>query len=354
MDWENNPSEFKYRLSEKDDSKIATIESVTEFGVYNSLKYVGDSVDMDRSSSSYYQVSNVRNPIFKKEALFLKVLVDGKAKLYEYKEGNLTRYFYSIDSSEIKQLIFKYYTNMNNKVRKNRGFRQQLKNELKCSTSALSNPEKLDYNKKSLVGFFVEYNECVNQTYVNFEEIQQRDLFNLTVRPGLNSSTLKIQNTLASSNITEIKNKLSFRMGVEAEFVMPYNKNKWALMVEPTFQYFISTEDISSTNQVKADYKSIELPMGIRYYSFLNAHSKFFFTAAYVLDFSLNSKIEFIPGSDLDVHPKGNLAFGAGYKHHDRFSLAFRYQFGRELFSDYLYWRSDYNTFSVVLGYSLF
>lgn len=354
IDWENNPSEFKYRLSEKDDSKIATIEFVKEFGVYNESKYVGDSVDMDRSSSSLYQISNVRNPIFKKEALFLKVLVEGKANLYEYKEGNLTRYFYSIDTSEIKQLIFKYYTNMYNKVRKNRGFRQQMKNELKCSTSALSNPEKLEYKKVSLVRFFVEYNECANQTFVNFEEIQQRDLFNLTVRPGLNISTLKIQNTLSASNITKISNKPSFRFGVEAEFIMPYNKNKWAFMVEPTFQYFKSTEDISSTNQVKADYKSIELPVGIRYYSFLNAHSKVFITAAYVLDFNLNSSIEFIPGSDLDVHSKGNLAFGAGYKHHDRFSLAFRYQFGRELFSNYLYWRSDYNTFSVIFGYSLF
>jgi hypothetical protein len=56
----------------------------------------------------------------------------------------------------------------------------------------------------------------------------------------------------------------------------------------------------------------------------------------------------------LEITAGRNPGFGAGYKHEDTFSLEVRYQTGRNLFSDYLYWHSEYRTLSVILGYSFF
>ncbi len=78
-----------------------------------------------------------------------------------------------------------------------------------------------------------------------------------------------------------------------------------------------------------------------------------------MLDFAKNSSIEFLrnDGSiiyELDIKSRRNLAFGAGYKFKDRYGLELRYQTNREVLSDYVYWISDYNTLSIIVGYSLF
>ena len=90
-DWKNNPTEFEYKLSEKGESKNATIRSIKEFGIDNSSKYIRSTVEIDRSSESVNFLSNDMNPNFNKETLFLRVLVEGKANLLEYVDSNLKR-----------------------------------------------------------------------------------------------------------------------------------------------------------------------------------------------------------------------------------------------------------------------
>ena len=53
------------------------------------------------------------------------------------------------------------------------------------------------------------------------------------------------------------------------------------------------------------------------------------------------------------IKPKNNFAFGIGYKVH-RFSTELRILTNRQLFNNYLYWTSEYYTYSAILGYSLF
>ena len=205
-----------------------------------------------------------------------------------------------------------------------------------------------------MINYFVKYNECNNVAYKNYEEKQHRDLFNLNLRPGFNISTLSIQNSISNSRDTDFGSELAFRFGIEAEFIMPFNKNKWALIIEPTYQYFKSETEISTQN-VEVDYKSIELPLGIRHYLFLNENSKFFVNGSFVFDLiNNNSIINFESGTNLEIKTRTNLAFGLGYKYNDRYSLELRYQTSREVLSDFLFLSSDYQTFSVIFGYSIF
>jgi hypothetical protein len=109
VDWRSNPSEFECKLSADGAPKNASIKSVKEFGIADGARFVRHTVNVDRSSGNIKNLSEDRNPEFKEEELFLKLLVEGKANLYSLEDGNITRYFYSKDDSEIIQLIYKKF-----------------------------------------------------------------------------------------------------------------------------------------------------------------------------------------------------------------------------------------------------
>lgn len=93
VDWKNNPTEFEYKLAENSEVQKATIKMVKEFGIYNVSKHIRYSVMIDRSSNIITRMSKVRDGVFKEEELFLKVLIEGKANLYFFKDDIITRFF---------------------------------------------------------------------------------------------------------------------------------------------------------------------------------------------------------------------------------------------------------------------
>ncbi len=364
-DWKNNPISFEYKTTENSISEIANINLVKEFGIYEVSKYYRETVKIDRSGDYINNLSSRRTPIFKKEKLFLKILIEGKVNLYEYVDGNLKRYFYKKENSNVEQLIYKRYISKEGNVVKNNRFRQQLWSDLKCSSFKLNEIENINYKKNDLIKFFNQYALCHNNVIINYEKKEKRDLFNITLRPRLNSSSLKIRNGLINSMRADISNEIGFGFGLESELILAFNKNKWSILIEPTYQYFktgtsIDASDISGGKfVVKVDYSSIEMPIGLRHYLFLNKHSKFFINASFVFDFKLKSLVEFTreDGSVLDSlksRTRNNMAFGLGYKIDDKYSIEFRYQTDREILDNYIAWNSGYRTSSIILGYTLF
>lgn len=350
IDWKNNPVEFEYKISEQAKKETLTIDSVKEFGIDNISKYIRFDVNIDRSSNHQNHLSNDKNPIFKKEKLFLKVLIEGEASLFLYKDKSLTRYFYKTSQLDIMQLIFKEYKTPENKIATNNEFRRQLYNNLKCSDISLVDLKHIDYEKKTLLKFFNKYNRCNNSEFVNFEEKIKSDLFNLNIRPGINSSSLFIKNSAISSGSTDYDNELAFRIGLEFELIMGFNKNKWAVIIEPTYQYYKAEDKvITNLNNTNVDYKSFELPIGVRHYLFLNNNSKIFINGSFIYDFVFNSKVRY-----LDASSSVNLAMGVGYNYNKKYSVEFRYHTNRNILTDYVAWSSDYKTISIIFGYTIF
>ncbi|MGB2143303.1 MAG: tRNA modification GTPase [Flavobacteriaceae bacterium] len=350
IDWKNNPTEFEYKLTNNSDTQKATIKTVKEFGIYNMSKYVRYSVKIDRSSDLINKMSNVKNSVFKEEELFLKLLIEGKANLYSFEDSNLKRYFYSLDNSNVEQLIFKQYINSDNQVGTNKKYKQQLWDNLKCSSFEMDKIKKMEYKKKELVSFFEEYNKCNNQEFIKYEEKQKRDLFNLSIRPGLNSSSLVIYNSSSSLRRTDYGNKMTFRIGLESEIVMGFNKNKWAIIIEPTYQYYKAEEEpVTNLSNTNVDYKSIEVPVGLRHYFFLNKSSKIFINGSFISEIILDSKVR-----NLDVKSDVNFAMGLGYNYNNMYSVELRYQTNRDVLKNYMFWNSEYKTISVIFGYTLF
>jgi len=362
-DWKKNPKEFEYKSSEEDNIIKGDIISVKEFGIYDVSKYLRSTVNIDRSSKVLGQMSRIKEPIFKEEQLFLKVLVDGKASLFKYVDDNLVRFFYKIDNSIIEQLIFKKYKTKDNQVVTNKIFRQQLLNDLRCGAVTIDEFYKVNYSDNRLTDFFVKYNQCSNSEYKSFEKKTKEDLFNLSLKVGLNNSSLDIQSSRRAftNRNTDFENQTNFKIGLEIEYILPFNKNKWSIYLEPTYQKYeaekellnIPTATIPIDDKITVNYSSIELPIGVRHYMFLNNNSKLFINAALIFDLS-SSKFDFERLPDLDIRGDNNLVFGLGYKYRDRYSLEFRYATTRDLLSVQSSWSAGYKTSSVTFGYTLF
>lgn len=343
FDWYNNPSELEYKLNESSTIEKESINTIKEFAV-NDTKYTRFLVDLDRSSNQINSLSQIRKPIFNKETLFLKSLIEGNANLYLYTDGNLIRFFYNVSNKEVTPLIFKEYKIESNIIKENNHFKHQLLTDLKCSSISIKVIENIKYKKNDLIDFFIRYNKCINSDFTEYDIKNEDDLFNLNVRLGVNSSSLSISNDYHNVVSMDYDNKLNFRFGIETEFILPFNKNKWAVLIEPTFQYY----KIKKETDV-VDYKSIELPVGLRYYFFLNETNKLFVNSLIIYDLPLKSTIR-----HLDIGAIFNLALGVGYNYKGKYSLELRYLTNRHVLNEHMSWHSKYKTLSFIFGYNIF
>lgn len=364
IDWNENPTEFEYMLSQNTNVIKESIENVKEFGVNGVSKHIRAIVKIDDSSDNLFNMTSDKNPNFKEKTIFLKVVIDGNVSLYQYKKEDLTRFFYSLNGTDINQLVYKRYLS-ENKIEQNNYFKQQIFNDLKCNSIELSSIENLRYTVSHLKKIFIKFNGCNNSNYINYGSNQKKDLFNLSIKPGINNSKLTISNDLLNIGNIEFNNTINIRIGFEAEFIFAFNKNKWGIILNPNFQNFKSEKTIKYESiegkilYLIVNYKSLELPIGVRHYYFLNDNSKIFTDISYVLNFSKNSLINFksADGSDyktLEITPRANLALGLGYKYNNKYSLGIRYQTSRNILGNYRIWESNYTTTSLVFGYSLF
>jgi len=320
---------------------------------------------IDRSSDIMGKLSDVMRPEFNEEQLFLNGLVEGKASLYLYEDGNIRRYFYQINDAGINQLIYKRYMQTKTIMRTNNQYKQQLWNELTCTTVKKSEINKSKYGKTDLVPLFIEYNKCSNSQFEDFYQKRKKDLFNLTIRDYINYSSLKIDDRLLSSSVNDIdfESSIGYGFGLEVEFVLPFNKSKWAIIVEPSYQSFSGKGVIDADNVtggkliVNVNYSSYEIQVGLRHYFFINDKSKIMANIAYVIDLSSRSSILFTRldhslHSRLSLSSKSGYVFGLGYKYNDIYSVEMRSFISKGVLTNYAYWNSNYNTFSIVLGYS--
>ena len=83
---------------------------------------------------------------------------------------------------------------------------------------------------------------------------------------------------MTDSRDTDFGNKTNLRIGIETEFILPFNKNRWSILIEPTYQYFKAEKREEVTNveggirDTRVDYQSVDFPVGIRYYFHMQWH----------------------------------------------------------------------------------
>lgn len=355
--WSNNPIQIETKESETSPSVKIQISELKEFEVGSSYKYRKFTLPIDRSSDITHYMSSTRAPEYKTETLLLKVLIEGKFTLYSYVEGNLIRYFVEGDG-KIDQLVYKPYLNKKGNVEKNQQYKQQLTLLLASNNLQTKDFEQLEYKEKSLIKLFEKYYGSNTNNFSNLKKNQLKGKFNLGVTAGINliSADIGIVN-LAGSN-TDFEKKISLNIGVEAEYILPFNKNKWSIFLNPNYQSYSSkVEREFGRHGIKAeiDYNNINFPIGVRYYMFLNDDSKLFTNLGYnmILNQKEVLKFEEALSSDLGVATAPSIFFGFGYAY-NKFSFEGRVYTGRSLIKESIGWKSNMNVISFTAGYRIF
>ena len=353
-EWKNNPAEFEYRLTANSEVEKGTLESIKEFGINGFSRYVRADVKVDLSPSEIAKLSKDRNPEWSNQRLFLKVLVEGKATLYYYTGNDLACYFYSADDTTIKQLIYKEYYVDEDHVAINPKFREQLWSYLRCENAKMSSVENMIFKKAQLVKYIEKYNDCNGQPSIVYGKRNKKETFHLGVTPGINFSSVSVSDSFYKKYNTNFKNQLSFRIGAEAEYVLPFNRNKWRILFEPTFQYQHSEKQISEVT-VTINYKTIEFPIGFRHYFFLNKELKLFvnafFVPGYSLDFNSTITYDYPFASPLQIKTDNSIAFGGGISY-NKLSAEIRYYSQKAMLNNF-YWVAKGSQFTAILGFKI-
>lgn len=346
VDWDLNPSSFKYKTSENSDPQIKEATEVLEFGFENGIRYISSLVEIDLSSDRNNSLSNNRISEFTSKQLFLKELVDGESPLYLYKNGKVTRFFYLQGNNGIKPLVYKRYFTSVSEIREYERYKQQLLSFVKCDRIKEDDIKSLEYSIPSLTKIFKEYNMCLSPNLNFEEESKNKTQVNFSIKPGLQSSKvdfLSTDNIFSQGTVFDFGNSFGFRFGLETEFVLPFNKNKWGIVLEPTYQSY-NSKNTSEDFNIK--YKSIEVPLSLRHYLYLNDF-RFFITAGAVYDIPINSSIN----ENLKISSSMNLMYGLGFSFKKTYSLELRRYTVRELVSRFRDVSADYRVnLAVVFG----
>lgn len=369
-----NPTQIQYKLTPDGEVKTAGISSIKEFAIGDHYKFVRETVEMDRSSDGLKDLSGDRNPVLKEETLFLQSIMEGEYSLLYYRNGKLQRFFIRKPDGEIEQLIYKRYSTGDNIVRKNNRYKQQLITYLQCEDLSTGDFERLNYSRQGLTNIFESYNKCKSSDYNIFRPEENGNL-NLMAKVGVNFTNFGMEQDVYNI-VEEFQYEIDPRVGLELEYILPMANQKISLYMEPSFSMFKSEKEIIVATEgggpsnpdgrggykarVLMDYKVLDLPLGIRYYMFLNKANtiKMFVNAGASLNMIFNSSeiITMTNNRDYDFNQSSQPTFfgGVGYRFREKFSIEGRYFPVRPLTDNGGYKLHQNHSFAVVAGYTLF
>ncbi|MFW0739082.1 hypothetical protein [Flavobacterium sp. T12S277] len=366
IDWNYNPTDFKYKINSEDtDTKTETITNVQEFGIENHTTYKRAKVNIDTSSDVLESFSTDKNPIWKEQLVFLKVLVKGDASLYYYANNDITRFFYETAERPLEQLVRKEYLAQldNSKATvENNYFRQQLFNNVKTNNTTENDVKNLSYKKDALMKYFLKHNNVSSSDIEKTITSANKSIYLMKITPGIGFSSISVDGSYGYNNV-DYGQKVTFKIGLEGEFILPFNKNKWSLFINPTYQQYENKKESGVTsgtnNGVKtefpseAKYTAIQVPFGVRYYFFLSNNSKIFTNAGYAFDVSGKFKITSQP-TTLESSTSGNFLFGLGYNFKNKLSAEIRVNTRKEVLNAYNSFSGSYQSLDFILGYTIF
>jgi len=373
IEWMNSPEEFIFKIDENSPEQYGNITNTKEFGVYGYSTYINYNGSIDISSTELSFLSFKKEPELKQVHIFLKQIVSGNKKLYTYRGRNILNYFYSNEDNndQIELLIYKkYHPEGNNMlVATNEEYKKQLSSLFSSSEVPRKNIAFAKYNDNDLIKIFGGAKQFDIPLASEQENIQSKEQFNLGIRPGFNFySEAKILNFMGDQRLPSTAN---FRIGVEAELFLPFNKNKWSLILEPNYSIYTSKNTQTPSRNINYNhditfekYAFIDLPLGIRHYIYLNSKSKFFVNAQINLIRIKSSKTTTIDIKDgdytvltaefADSRPFNSIVVGTGYNYNNKYSLELRYNTPGEMLKTKDRRGASLQYFSVILGYNIF
>lgn len=271
--WVQSPESIEFKYYENEDIRIADAKSIEEFHIYETeFKYVS------RNFKYAYNIPAQDH--------FLKVLLDGKASLYYFSSYAGTLYYFENDGENLTQLHHETYVHGRKLYDRSR-FRAQLFESLKCDGLPQNRFRDLKYNANDLVNLFMDYNECENSESINYLAIKKKGKLNLYVKAG--TGILEAGELLGSHPNKISKNQTQWKVGVEAEYVLPFRKNKFVAFTGVSYSshyaegvlFYPKEFPYHADRDMEFKYAMLELTLGVRLYSYLAKDHKIYGSLSY-------------------------------------------------------------------------
>lgn len=367
-DQNKNPTNFEYKLSPNQSQVMnADIKTVKEFKIGDILKYERATVKLDTTNGNLNLLNGNREPEWKVVTVFLKVLVEGETTLYEYRTLNLKQFFYKIGNTPVEQLIYKKYINENNfppSLATNNDFQKQLWQNLNCGNKSIDDALKLKYGRKDLIKYFIDYNTCKKYSIVEYSNKLEKGSVNVKVLAGITSSSLSVSNDLTNFDF-DFDKKINFTVGAEVEWILPINRNKWSVFFAPSYNSYENSVTASHTTPIgvyssvttiqkwEASLSYLDIPIGFRYYMFINDDSKIFIEGSYIVTDVLNSDIHNDYNTQLKPSFANRIGVGIGYSFKNRLNVELKYN-STNITANNANDVWKYSATSLVFGYTVF
>ena len=346
-EWQDNPSEVSFKETIDAAAQTFTTDDILGFSVDGGARFVRATVPMDRSSVDIRRLSTVKEQVAEPETVFLREVVTGPARLYQYTDGKRDEFFYALDGEPITPLVYTLYTRDGASVRYNERYKQQLTLALTCGDVDAS---YVEYDARSLARYVTSYNVCMGAAPPVISEAGSSRNLRLRLRPGLLSSDL---NAVGFGPIG-FDRALGYRLGVDVELLLRVNRNKWSLFAEPTFasvELEGSTERTARLNTTFT-YRAFDLPMGVRHYFFLPGATTVSIDLGYVLAAAPAQQVSVFGRGPLDLDRlSGNAFASVGGEFRERYGVVLRYNASRELLRTYVSAGAGLTSLSAILSY---
>ena len=368
-DWSQTPAKIKYKY--KNGTREATPTNVKAIGIPGKWKYISATVDMDTVPDITDRLSKNRNPQWVRKTVFLKVLVDGKADLFMYKQPNLVKFFYRIDQQPIQPLTYRRYYMYDekgknyNRIGVNNDYQQTLYNKLKCPRFRRDRFATLPYNSDALKRIFMEYNQCKKQNYKQYHTYNSPGIFQIYgfIRGDL------FQLQILNSQTQPVNQPDAYHtgggLGVSLEYVLPFRHNIWGIYSDPGLRWaqmelsFEKKNAISgSVEKYKWEYTnlSFDFPVGIRIHFLRRENWNMYAEMGYVMNIRLGSQLKQYKDDEwqktIQPQSKAFWQWGIGMTA-GRINATLRYYTNRNLIANYTLYDSPYRGYALMLAYKI-
>lgn len=334
-DWKKAPVKIEFKQGEK--TIFYTADDILAFEVEGE-KYISKTVDLDVTIQVLNEMTKDDKPMFENKRVFLNVLVEGEANLYEYYDYR-SHFFIEINTN-LEELINRKILREKEVTGKNKlvltAYKKYL-GQLRLYFSDCKSLEvkEVDYNKRDLQKLFNSYNACVSSGSVYSREIK-KDKIDLYLTAGVSSSNLRVDNKRGPLREFPDQNFTIPVFGFAADFNFKEDVNKWSLYSELTYR------------SVKKDVHYLQ-PFSTLTNSYYNDYEMNLQLTTLQLAVLLRYKFE-LRNSPVIPFVNGGLGLSLDIKNNSDLTEVFGTTGQVIYYEDALYFKSTYYNFPVGIG----
>ena len=231
-----------------------------------------------------------------------------------------------------------------------------------------------------MIAFFKNYNECKSFSYKTFASKRTKAAYHFNIIAGATFSkgtftfpdpsigggipSSGSSNYLEEDDAKSESYEPSFIIGMEAEILLPFNKNKWSIFIAPNYQQSNfemlnrPQKNVNLSKNASVSYSYIDIPIGVRHYFNLNENSQLFLDAAMGYSVLLNAEestytkvnADTLYYTEIDNQDSVGTSFkiGVGYNVNKKYGFSLNYYPSKKLS------RTTAAAFSLTAFYTLF